>query len=745
MQGAGASPFASFFSGPFLRRGKARRLAFAFLAALALSVPLSSPAAAQDEPTDPPSILLIVTDDQRWDTLWAMPEVQGSLVERGVSFSQSFTTSSALLSEPGLDPDGGLPAHDGGVSPRWSPRRLQVVRRLDHDRHEAGRRRLPHGILREVPRLLPIRCALRVCAAGVGPMGRLRPRGVLRLRPHDRRRPCSGTASRPPTTRPTSWPIRPRTSSGRAKARCSRSSLRRRRTPPRSRRRSTREAFGDLQVWRPPSFNEADRTDKPGYVRVLPRVGPDRTEYVDTLRRNQYRSLQAVDRAVDRLMGAMEDTGRLDDALVIYTSDNGLLWGEHRWIKKEVPYEEAIRVPLIVRADAVVGEAVRTDDHVVANIDLAPTIADAAGVELPDADGNSLIPLLAGRPGEWRRAVLIEHLRGTNPVPTYCAVRTARYLFASYETGERELYDLDADPFQLAEPGRHHAGSRGTAGDHAPGSLRSTAARIRLPDGPGRNAPRDRSGIGAGRRGEGASGQVERAATGSMSRPMAQVTCPQCQTRQEIDADADGYRCIVVRGHLELRAVHGLQRRFHTRPGTRAWTCPNCGTPHGRNRRGISSAGFSLPILVGVDPGDRRRHRPRASARWRRPRHSDPVVHVALGDRRTRDEGLPRSRRRPAAPGGRSGASRRGADRRCRCSQRTGGDGPRRARGRRRRGDRVLPAGGAGRRRHAGGDEPAPGCSQRRGLVLIGPNGRLRVGLWVPALPSTRPPRVPVA
>jgi hypothetical protein len=70
-------------------------------------------------------------------------------------------------------------------------------------------------------------------------------------------------------------------------------------------------------------------------------------------------------------------------------------------------------------------------------------------VELPNADGNSLIPLLAGRSGVSRRAVLIEHLRGTNPVPTYCAVRTARYLFASYETGERELYDLDADPFQL--------------------------------------------------------------------------------------------------------------------------------------------------------------------------------------------------------------------------------------------------------------------------------------------------------
>jgi arylsulfatase A-like enzyme len=133
---------------------------------------------------------------------------------------------------------------------------------------------------------------------------------------------------------------------------------------------------------------------------------------------------------------------------VVFTSDNGLLWGEHSWVKKEVPYEEAIRVPLVVRADAIVAGPPRTDAHLVANIDLAPTIAAAAGVPLPGADGVSLVPLLEGRAQTWRHAVLIEHLRGTNPIPTYCAVRTARYLFASYDTGERELYDLEADPFQ---------------------------------------------------------------------------------------------------------------------------------------------------------------------------------------------------------------------------------------------------------------------------------------------------------
>jgi DNA-directed RNA polymerase subunit RPC12/RpoP len=84
-----------------------------------------------------------------------------------------------------------------------------------------------------------------------------------------------------------------------------------------------------------------------------------------------------------------------------------------------------------------------------------------------------------------------------------------------------------------------------------------------------------------------------------MGRPMAQVTCPQCKTRQELDADADGYRCIVCAGTWRFVRCTVCGERFHTRPGTRAWTCPNCGTPHGRNRRGVSRVGIPLPIVLG--------------------------------------------------------------------------------------------------------------------------------------------------
>jgi len=81
---------------------------------------------------------------------------------------------------------------------------------------------------------------------------------------------------------------------------------------------------------------------------------------------------------------------------------------------------------------------------------------------------------------------------------------------------------------------------------------------------------------------------------------MAEVTCPQCQTRQEIDPDADGYRCIVCAATWGFVRCTVCGERYHTRPGTRAWTCPNCGTPHGRNRRGISRVGVPLPLLLGA-------------------------------------------------------------------------------------------------------------------------------------------------
>ena len=421
------------------------RLLSGCLGAIA-TLALASPVAAQEP--DPPSVLLIVTDDQRWDTLWSMPEVQRSLVERGVTFSESFTTSSLCCPSRASILTGQYP-HTTGVY----------------------RQALPHGGFKSFDDSTTIATALddggyrtgffgkyldsyqADALAGYVPQGWDRWVAFIHAEYRDYGLTIDGTVHR--------YGVEAEDYSTDVLAAQTEDFIRESDGPvfavyappaphhPAIPAAEDADLFADLPPWRPPSFNEPDVSDKPAHVRSMVPLGPDRTAYLDALRLDQYRSLRAVDRAVGRLLDALEDTGRLDDALVIFTSDNGVLWGEHRWVRKEVPYEEAIRVPLVIRADRLVSAAGATDTHLVANIDLAPTIASVAGVPLPDADGRSLVPLLDGSADRWRHALLIEHLRGTNPVPTYCAIRTSRYLFASYDTDEHELYDLEADPFEL--------------------------------------------------------------------------------------------------------------------------------------------------------------------------------------------------------------------------------------------------------------------------------------------------------
>ncbi len=157
------------------------------------------------------------------------------------------------------------------------------------------------------------------------------------------------------------------------------------------------DAFADLPPARPPSFDEADVSDKPAWVRDLPRFTASQEAAIDAFRTDQYRSLLGVDRALGRVLDALEAAGRLENTLIVFTSDNGIQHGEHRWTKKEAPYEESIRVPLVVRWDAAGWTPGTSLPGVLAlNIDLAPTIADAAGVPHPPTDGRSLLPVLGG-------------------------------------------------------------------------------------------------------------------------------------------------------------------------------------------------------------------------------------------------------------------------------------------------------------------------------------------------------------
>lgn len=211
-----------------------------------------------------------------------------------------------------------------------------------------------------------------------------------------------------------------------------------------------RRAYTDLQPWRPRSYDEADVSDKPEYIRNQARLDAVKGAQIDEFRRSQLASLMGVDRAVGTIVDTLEETDRLANTMIVFTSDNGMLWGEHRWGTKLVPYEESIHMPFVVRFDAMIPSP-RTDDRLVLNIDLAPTFADLANVSTRREDGMSLVPLFGGEATPWRTDFLLEHMQhSTGGVPTYCGVHSERYVYVRYRTGEQELYDLERDPAQMA-------------------------------------------------------------------------------------------------------------------------------------------------------------------------------------------------------------------------------------------------------------------------------------------------------
>jgi N-acetylglucosamine-6-sulfatase len=223
-----------------------------------------------------------------------------------------------------------------------------------------------------------------------------------------------------------------------------------------------RKAFSSLPRWRPASYDEENVTDKPAFIRSHPSIDGAAARDIDRFHIQQIRSLQAVDRAVGAIVGALDDTDRLENTMIVLTSDNGMLWGEHRLDGKGMVYEESISVPFVVRYDAAIDRA-RRDDRLVLNIDLAPTFAEVAGVDAPATEGHSLLELLGSgsASARWRDAFLIEHLGGDGGwnAPTFCAAHTERYVLARYSTGEEELYDLARDPHEMrnvARSGRYH-------------------------------------------------------------------------------------------------------------------------------------------------------------------------------------------------------------------------------------------------------------------------------------------------
>lgn len=201
----------------------------------------------------------------------------------------------------------------------------------------------------------------------------------------------------------------------------------------------------DLPPHRPPNFNEADMSDKPEWLANRPLLSNEQIAEIDKYRRDQLLTLISLDRTIARVMNQLANTGELDNTVVIFLSDNGQFWGEHRFeTPKNRYYEEVIHVPFALRYPPLVPTPY-VEDRLVANIDIAPTLLELAGIPIPSSvDGESLVKLLTGS-GPWREHLLIE---GGILDGTYVGVRSERYFYGENDTYP-EFYDLQTDPYQL--------------------------------------------------------------------------------------------------------------------------------------------------------------------------------------------------------------------------------------------------------------------------------------------------------
>lgn len=213
--------------------------------------------------------------------------------------------------------------------------------------------------------------------------------------------------------------------------------------------------YPNLAPFRPPSYNEQDISDKPNWLQQFPRTRTPltaaRQAEEDNRRRKQLQTLKSVDDAIGTVLDTLERQGRLDSTVIVFLTDNGFLWGEHRIVGSGIPYENSSKIDLTLRYPALVPAPV-VESRLVANVDIAPTIYELAGIPVPpEVDGRSLVPLLRNA-APWRDELLLEMwpdpiLR--MPFPPIAAVRTERYVYAEGEGDRPELYDLQLDPHQL--------------------------------------------------------------------------------------------------------------------------------------------------------------------------------------------------------------------------------------------------------------------------------------------------------
>lgn len=422
-------------------------------------VPIPEPGA------DKPNVLVIFTDDQDQASLAAMPQVQRLLAAKGTTFANAFASlpqccpsratflSGQYAHNHGVrdndPPNGGYAAfdstnavpvwlHDAGYRTGWIGKYLNgygnPARGTDPNEVPPGWSDWVAPVLHTEYRMYGYTLNIdgQTRSYGAGP--RDYQTDVLARQAETFVRQ---SARQPQPFFLTVAPLAPHQEGGRVDDRPN---------APRNPRPAPRHLgrFDSQRLPRPPSFNERLDGDKTAVITALPRFDQAEIRALGKLYRSRMESLLAVDDMVARLMAAVRQTGQLRDTLIIFTSDQGFLLGEHHLRGKNALYEEAVQVPLVIRGPGVDANAVRND--VVGNVDLAPTIVASTGATpgLP-MDGRPLFPApLRSDPGR-RRGLLLEQYHGGR----FAGVRSQRYAYLDFGNRGTELYDMRRDPFQL--------------------------------------------------------------------------------------------------------------------------------------------------------------------------------------------------------------------------------------------------------------------------------------------------------
>jgi arylsulfatase A-like enzyme len=233
-----------------------------------------------------------------------------------------------------------------------------------------------------------------------------------------------------------------------------------------------RKAWENVEIPEPATFNDdyatrsdaareatmrIDRDLTPTDVKFKPPEGLSPQELkrwkYQRYMRDYLACVASVDDGVGRLLDALDKSGLAENTIVVYTSDQGFFLGDHNWFDKRFMYEEALRMPFLIRWPKVVKPG-SSSDAMILNVDFAPTFLDAAGLDVPaDMQGRSFVPILRGEtPNDWRTSMYYRyyHYPMHHRVQPHYGVRTMRYKLIYYpKLDQWELFDLQTDPHEV--------------------------------------------------------------------------------------------------------------------------------------------------------------------------------------------------------------------------------------------------------------------------------------------------------